>query len=59
MKDQRDDKTLEMLPMPKKRGRPSTGKALTTAERQARFRERQKAKLEEMEQKLREAGIQI
>lgn len=44
MRDQRDNQTIEMLPVPKKRGRPATGNALTTAERQARFRERQKSK---------------
>jgi len=32
--------TPDLLPMPKRRGRPSTGKALTVSERQKRFREK-------------------
>jgi hypothetical protein len=34
--------TVEMFPMPKKRGRPVTGSAMTGAERQAKYREKQK-----------------
>lgn len=40
-----DNTTLELAglpPVPKKRGRPSTGKALTNAQKQAAHRERQK-----------------
>lgn len=40
MKDQDEQKTFEMLPVPKKRGRPATGKAKTGAERQKQYRER-------------------
>ncbi|MEN6079457.1 H-NS histone family protein [Chromobacterium piscinae] len=38
MRDSNDKSTLEMLPIPKKRGRPSTGLAMTNAERQAKHR---------------------
>lgn len=40
MKQVEDTSTLDMLPQPKKRGRPSTGKAKTGAERMAARRER-------------------
>ncbi|OAI19983.1 MULTISPECIES: hypothetical protein [Methylomonas] len=40
MKDQTDQQTIELFPTPKRRGRPSTGKAKTNAERQADFRNR-------------------
>lgn len=39
MKDANDKMTNELIPMPPKRGRPATGKALSNAERQAKFRE--------------------
>lgn len=46
MKDETDKQTAE-LPLngnvPKKRGRPSTGKAMTNAEKQRAYRERQKS----------------
>ena len=35
MKDAADNVTAELIPMPKKRGRPATGKAMTAAERKA------------------------
>ncbi|UTH73576.1 hypothetical protein [Chromobacterium sp. IIBBL 290-4] len=38
MRDANDNSTLEMLPVAKKRGRPSTGTAMTNAERQAKHR---------------------
>jgi hypothetical protein len=40
MKDAADISTLELFPTPKKRGRPTTGKAKTAAERQALYRSR-------------------
>lgn len=40
MKDQKDNSTLEMLDMPKKRGRPVTGTAKSNAARQAAYRAR-------------------
>jgi hypothetical protein len=38
MKDEDDIQTTDIFPVTKKRGRPSTGKALTSAERQAAYR---------------------
>jgi hypothetical protein len=38
MKDTADTTTVDLFPAPKKRGRPTTGKALTAAERQANYR---------------------
>ncbi|WP_081665936.1 H-NS histone family protein [Pseudogulbenkiania ferrooxidans] len=38
MRDTNDKSTLELLPVPKKRGRPPTGSAMTNAERQAKHR---------------------
>lgn len=35
MKDQADNVKAELIPMPKKRGRPATGKAMSAAERKA------------------------
>ncbi|MGE6101866.1 hypothetical protein ACLH0B_21890 [Aeromonas salmonicida] len=43
MKDQRDNATLEMLDMPKKRGRPVTGTAKSNSARQAAYRARKAA----------------
>lgn len=40
MKDQADNLTAELIPSPKGRGRPKTGKAMTPAERKAAQRER-------------------
>jgi len=37
-KDLDDRSTLDLLPAPKRRGRPPTGKALSNAERQRKFR---------------------
>ena len=39
-KQPEDNKMLDMLPAPKRRGRPSTGKALSAAERKAAQRDR-------------------
>lgn len=39
----KDNNTAELPGIPKKRGRPPTGKAKTTAERQAEFRTKKKA----------------
>lgn len=38
MKDSHDTQTADLLPIPRPRGRPRTGTALTNAERQARYR---------------------
>jgi len=43
MKDQKDNSTLEMLDMPKKRGRPVTGTAKSNAARQAAYRAKKAA----------------
>lgn len=40
MKDPTDSKTLDMHPVPKRRGRPPTGTAKTPAQRKAEQRER-------------------
>jgi hypothetical protein len=40
MKDAHDTSTTELFDLPKKRGRPATGKARTAAERQARYRQK-------------------
>ena len=40
MKDAADNMTAELIPMPKKRGRPATGKAMTAAERKRAQRAR-------------------
>lgn len=42
MKDANDTKTKELFPETKKRGRPSTGAALTAAQRQAKYRSSKK-----------------
>ncbi|MND84824.1 hypothetical protein D3C87_1113660 [compost metagenome] len=44
MKDSHDTKTPDLLPVPRRRGRPSTGTALSGAERQARYRAQQAEK---------------
>ncbi|WP_232105325.1 hypothetical protein [Aeromonas hydrophila] len=38
MKDQHDTQTADLLPIKRPRGRPRTGKAMTQAERQAKYR---------------------
>lgn len=38
MKDVNDNQTADLLPMKRPRGRPRTGKAMTQAERQAKYR---------------------
>ena len=40
-------KTAELIPMPKKRGRPATGQAMTAAERKRAQRERDKLRFYE------------
>lgn len=45
MKDAADNKTLDLLPVPKKRGRPSTGKAKTAAERMRELRQRSRQQI--------------
>lgn len=44
MRDPHDDSTSDLLPMPRRRGRPRTGTALTPAQKQARYRERLRAR---------------
>lgn len=46
MKDASDTQTLDLIPTPKKRGRPSTGNALSAAERKRK--QRRKAELRYM-----------
>ena len=38
MKDHHDTTTPDLLPTPRKRGRPRTGQAMTQAQRQAKYR---------------------
>ena len=38
MKDVNDNQTADLLPIKRPRGRPATGKAMTQAERQAKYR---------------------
>ena len=38
MKDVNDNQTADLLPLKRRRGRPATGKAMTQAERQAKYR---------------------
>ena len=38
MKDVNDNQTADLLPIKRPRGRPRTGKAMTQAERQAKYR---------------------
>ncbi|HCA1453248.1 TPA: hypothetical protein MNK97_005591 [Klebsiella pneumoniae] len=45
MKHPHDPGTVDMLPMPKKRGRKPSGSALSGSEKQARYRERQASRL--------------
>lgn len=40
MKDVNDNQTVELLPVRRPRGRPITGKAMSHAERQAKYRAR-------------------
>ncbi|WP_421345994.1 hypothetical protein [Aeromonas veronii] len=44
MKDVNDNQTADLLPIRRPRGRPRTGKALSGAERQAKYRESQAEK---------------
>lgn len=44
MRDPNDTKTHDLLPTPRRRGRPSTGTALTPAQKQAAYRARQRAR---------------
>jgi len=41
MKDQLDDRTVDFIPQKPKRGRPTTGRAMTPAQKQAAYRARQ------------------
>lgn len=43
MKDKLDDRTVDFIPQKPKRGRPSTGFAMTAAEKQAAYRARKAA----------------
>jgi len=44
MKDAHDNTTAELFPVPKKRGRPKTGQAKTSAQRQAVYRRNKREK---------------
>ncbi len=44
MRDLHDHSTSDLLPTPRRRGRPSTGTALTPAQKQAAYRARQRAR---------------
>ncbi|CAD7491300.1 hypothetical protein KBAD11_25040 [Aeromonas dhakensis] len=44
MRDPNDTQTDDLLPTPRRRGRPRTGTALTSAQKQARYRERLRAR---------------
>lgn len=44
MKDQHDNQTQDLIPTKRGRGRPVTGKALSPAEKQARYRARKAIK---------------
>lgn len=44
MRDPNDTQTDDQLPTPRRRGRPSTGTALTPAQKQAAYRARQRAR---------------
>lgn len=44
MRDPHDADTPDLLPTPRRRGRPRTGTALTPAQKQARYRERQRVR---------------
>jgi len=41
MKDKLDDRTVDFIPQKPKRGRPTTGRAMTPAQKQAAYRARQ------------------
>lgn len=41
MKDNLDDRTVDFIPQKPKRGRPTTGRAMTPAQKQAAYRARQ------------------
>lgn len=49
MKQLEDNRTLDLLEVPKRRGRPPTGKALSAAERQARHRMKRDLRAENIE----------
>lgn len=44
MRDPNDHSTSDLLPTPRRRGRPSTGTALTPAQKQAAYRARQRVR---------------
>lgn len=43
MKDKLDDRTVDFIPQKPKRGRPTTGRAMTPAQKQAAYRARKAA----------------
>lgn len=59
MKDENDSQTIDMLPTPKKRGRPPTGKAKTGAQRQAEYLARKRERIERLEQLAKEMGLEV
>lgn len=52
MIDNNDLRTVDLFPLPRGRGRPKTGNALSGAERARRYRERQAALLAEQRELL-------
>lgn len=59
MKDAHDQSTSEIFPHRKKPGPKPSGRALTASQRQKRYRDAQKARIDELEQRLRAAEGQI
>lgn len=63
MKDEADKQTQELTldttPVRRGRGRPSTGQALTPAEKQRKYRERQRSREIELAQQLENALAEI
>ena len=59
MKSPNDNDTFDMFGVKKKPGPKPSGKALTSAQRQKRYRDSQKARIAELEARLRAAEGQI
>ena len=53
-KQPEDNRTMDLLEQPKRRGRPPTGKALSGAERQARHRVRREVRADNVESDARD-----
>lgn len=59
MKQEQDNKTIELIPEIKKRGRPATGEAMTAAERKKAQRHRDMAQMLSFEdiEKITDSGL--